>query len=65
MEKERQPLGDELLDGVSGGSDAWWPNDDPTIKYFCHKCGSIYYSGEAPEPCPNCGSTDVERRTGS
>ena len=49
MEKDRQPLGDELLDGVSGGSDAWWSNDDPTIKYFCH----------------NCGSTDVERRTGS
>lgn len=65
MEKDRQPLGDELLDGVSGGSDAWWSNDDPTIKYFCHNCGSTYPSGEAPEPCPYCGSTDVERRTGS
>ncbi len=59
MDKEKRKLDDELLNNVSGGEGAWWSGDNSTYLYICHNCWLVYGSEETPEPCPNCGSTDV------
>ena len=49
----------EQLKDVTGGESAWWTGDTSTYLYICHNCWLVYGSGETPDPCPNCGSTDV------
>jgi rubrerythrin len=59
MDAEKQKLTPEQLKDVTGGESAWWTGDTSTYLYICHNCWHVYGSGETPDPCPNCGSTDV------
>ncbi len=35
----------------------WWGHRIPA--WYCGKCGKMIVAGEAPEVCPDCGSTDL------
>ncbi len=59
MDAEKQKLTPEQLKDVTGGESAWWTGDTSTYLYICHNCWLVYGSGETPDPCSNCGSTDV------